>query len=324
MTTPLEQKKALVLGATGGIGSEVVRQLNNAGWHIHALKRGTHQTPENNNITWFQGDALNQADVETAAVGCQIILHGVNPPGYKNWGELVLPMLDNTITVAKKIGACIVLPGTVYNYGQNAFPSVNEASPQNPETKKGLIRVEMERRLQNFAMQGGRVIIVRAGDFFGPSAANSWFSQGLIKPNKPIKNISNPSTIHVGHQWAYLPDVAKTMVKLIEIRDTLDAFATFHMNGFWDEDGKQMAKAICRVVERHMGETPNISTFPWWLMHLIAPFNTTIKELIEMKYLWKQPVRMKNNKLLQLLGEEPSTPIDKAIEDTLIALNCLT
>ncbi|MDE8602000.1 NAD-dependent epimerase/dehydratase family protein [Marinomonas sp. RSW2] len=323
MNTPLKQKRALVLGATGGIGSEVVRQLNNAGWHIHALKRGANQTSESKNITWFKGDALNQADVETAAEGCQVILHGVNPLGYKSWGRLVLPMLDNTIAVAKKIGACIVLPGTVYNYGQDAFPLLNETSPQNPVTKKGHIRVEMERRLQVFSEHGGQVIIVRAGDFFGPSAVNNWFSQGLIKPNKPIKNISNPSTLNVGHQWAYLPDVATTMVKLIENRDTLDAFSTFHMNGFWDKDGEQMAKTIRRAVEIHMGETPNISAFPWRLMSCIAPFNETLKEIMKMRYLWQQPIRMNNTKLIQQLGKEPSTPIDKAVEDTLKALNCL-
>lgn len=323
MSTPSEQKKALILGATGGIGSEVARQLNNAGWHVNAVKRSAHQTPENQNITWFQGDALNQADVEAAAEGCQIILHGVNPAGYKNWETLVLPMLDNTIAVAKKISAAIVLPGTVYNYGSDAFPLLHETSPQNPVTKKGRIRVEMEQRLRDFAEQGGQVIIVRAGDFFGPSGANSWFSQGLIKPNKPIKTITNPSAISVGHQWAYLPDVAKIMLKLIETRDTLDSFSTFHMNGFWDQDGTQMAKAIRRVVQKNTGKTPKVSAFPWWLMPLIAPFNKTLREMMEMRYLWQQPIRMNNSKLIQALGEEPATPIDKAVEDTLKGFNCL-
>lgn len=315
--------KALILGATGGIGREVTHQLSKAGWLINALKRGAYHPTENDNITWFQGDALNQADVEAAAQGCCVILHGVNPPGYKHWEDLVLPMLNNTIAVAKKIGACIVLPGTVYNYGPDAFPLLNELSLQNPVTKKGQIRVEMERRLQDFSEQGGQVIIVRAGDFFGPNAANNWFSQGLIKPNKPVKNIKNPSTTNVGHQWAYLPDVAATMLKLIETRHTLDAFATFHMSGFWDQDGTQMAKAIRRVVEKHTRKAPNISVFPWWLMPLIAPFNETLREMMEMKYLWQQPIRMNNSKLLAQLGEEPTTPIDQAVENTLKGLGCL-
>ncbi len=59
----------------------------------------------------------------------------------------------------------MVLPGTIYNYGIDAFPVLTEESPQRPTTKKGAIRVEMERRLQTFAHNGGRVLIVRAGIF---------------------------------------------------------------------------------------------------------------------------------------------------------------
>lgn len=34
------QNRALVLGASGGIGSEVARQLQGAGWQVRALRRG--------------------------------------------------------------------------------------------------------------------------------------------------------------------------------------------------------------------------------------------------------------------------------------------
>ena len=39
-------------------------------------------------------------------------------------------MLDNTIAAANAQGATIVLPGTVYNYGPDAFPLLAETSPQ--------------------------------------------------------------------------------------------------------------------------------------------------------------------------------------------------
>jgi hypothetical protein len=52
---------------------------------------------------------------------------------------------------------------------------------------------------------------VRAGDFFGAGAANSWFSQGLIKPGKPVTAVNVPGDRGVGHQWSYLPDVARTI-----------------------------------------------------------------------------------------------------------------
>lgn len=38
-------------------------------------------------------------------------------------------MIDNTIAAALKEGATVVLPGTVYNFGPDAFPVLTEDSP---------------------------------------------------------------------------------------------------------------------------------------------------------------------------------------------------
>ncbi|STQ91960.1 NAD(P)H-binding protein [Iodobacter fluviatilis] len=317
-------KVALVLGATGGIGGEVACQLRDAGWEVRALKRGmTVQAELKDGIRWLCGDALNRDDVLEAARGCSAIVHAVNPPGYRNWGELVLPMLDNTIAAAISEHATIVLPGTIYNYGLDAFPLLAEDAPQHPPTRKGEIRVEMERRLQAATHQGARVIIVRAGDFFGPKVGNNWFSQGLIKPGKAVVAIAQPNDRGIGHQWSYLPDVARTMVGLLACRDKLPPFASFHMAGHWDADGTQMSAAICRVIEADGGLRPRLRRFPWWLIRLMSPFVETLRELLEMRYLWRYPVRMNNAYLMATLGGEPHTPLDEAVKATLIGLGCL-
>lgn len=316
--------KVLVLGATGGIGGEVARQLRDAGWEVRALRRAADQPLEQKDgITWVRGDALKREDVATAAKGCSVIVHAVNPPGYRRWSELVLPMLDNTIAAAAAEQATVVLPGTVYNYGPDAFALVTEESRQNPVTRKGAIRVEMERRLEAFAAAGGRALIVRAGDFFGPQAGNSWFSQGLVKPGRPVAKITYPGEPGVGHHWAYLPDAARTIVELLARRDSLEPFATFHMKGLWDHDGTQLTRAIQRVVARRTGVEPTVAAFPWWLIRLAAPFYTTFRELLEMRYLWRVPLRMDNARLTTVLGTEPHTPLDQAVETTLVGLGCL-
>jgi nucleoside-diphosphate-sugar epimerase len=316
--------KVLVLGATGGIGGEVARQLRDAGWDVQALRRGGREPVERSNgILWLRGDAMNRADVTAAARGCAVIVHAVNPPGYRRWSELVLPMLDNTIAAAGAERATIVLPGNVYNYGPDAFPVLTEDSPQHPLTRKGAIRVEMERRLQVFSRTGGRVLIVRAGDFFGPAAANNWLSQGLIKPGHAIVKITYPGQAGIGHQWAYLPDVARTVLQLLDRRESLAPFAAFHMQGHWDQDGRQFVHAIRRVVARHSGKEPAVSAFPWWLVRLLSPFVSTFREMLEMRYLWRVPGRVDNARLKTVLGHEPHTPIDEAIEVTLAGLGCL-
>ena len=86
------QRKALVLGATGGIGGEVARQLRDAGWQVQALRRAPGAVGQRDGIDWLRGDAMNRGDVMRAARGCSVIVHAVNPPGYRRWAELVLPM----------------------------------------------------------------------------------------------------------------------------------------------------------------------------------------------------------------------------------------
>jgi nucleoside-diphosphate-sugar epimerase len=298
--------------------------LRDAGWDVRALKRGAAQAVERRDgIQWLRGDALQAQDVMKAAAGCAVIVHAVNPPGYRRWSELVLPMLDNTIAAAQAHGATIVLPGTLYNYGPDTFPVLREDAPQHPRSRKGAIRVEMEQRLQQASGERVRVVIVRAGDYFGPGAGNTWFSQGLVKPGKPVKSISAPGQRGIGHLWSYLPDVARTMVELLARRDTLPAFANFHMQGHWDADGTQMNQAICRVVARRTGATPRVTAFPWWILPLAAPFITVFREMREMRYLWQHPLRMDNTQLLATLQHEPHTPLDEAVEATLTAMGNL-
>jgi len=310
----------LVLGATGGIGGEMARQLNAGGWHVRALARSAPAEVQDG-MDWRRGDAMKANDVLAAAQGCAVIVHAVNPPGYKRWQDLVLPMLDNTIAAAERTGATVVLPGNVYNYGEDAFPLITEDAMQRPASRKGAIRVIMEQRLQAFVERGGRVLIVRAGDFFGPRAGNNWFSQGLVKAGRPVMRVDNPGP-GVGHQWAYLPDVARTIVELLAMREKLEPFARFHFGGHWDADGHQMADAVRRAVVRNGGKTPRIARFPWWLVRLASPFVETFREMLEMRYLWQQPVRMDNSRLLSVLGHEPHTPLDDAVDATLAGIGC--
>ena len=231
-------RTALVLGATGGIGGQVAARLVAAGWRVRALHRNPSEAGrDGGRIEWLKGDAMSRQDVLAAAEGASIILHAVNPPGYRDWDKLVLPMLESSIAAASATGARIILPGTVYNFGPDAFPVLTEASPQNALTRKGKIRVEMERRLREGARSGLRSLVLRAGDYFGPKARNNWFSQGLVKPGRPVASITYPAARGTGHAWAYLPDVAEAMVKLIERDAELGPFEVFHFAGHFDADG---------------------------------------------------------------------------------------
>lgn len=313
----MTKRTALILGATGGIGGAMRQRLLGGGWHVKALTRKP--SPSLEGCEQLIGDALDPAAVLAAARDAEVIVHAVNPPGYRNWATLVLPMIDNTIRAAAATGARIVLPGTVYNFGPDAFPILDEEAPQHPQTRKGAIRAELEQRLRLAAeTSAAKVLIVRAGDYFGPGAANNWFGQAMVTAGARPRVIRLPGRRGVGHQWAYLPDVAETMARLLD-HPALPAFARFHMDGHWDPDGRQMAETTARV----LGDPAvPIRPLPWWQLRLAALAMTTPRELMEMRYLWDQPIRLCNARLVETLGAEPSTPLPAAIAATLDGLGC--
>ncbi|HEX5263157.1 MAG TPA: NAD-dependent epimerase/dehydratase family protein [Phenylobacterium sp.] len=321
MTTKASAPLALVIGATGGIGGAVADRLLAGGWRVRALHRdpeAARRSSGRTGLEWVKGDAMVEADVVAAAEGVSLVMHGANPPGYKNWAGLQLPMLKASIAAARATDARLIFPGTVYNFGPDAFPNLTEASPQNPRTRKGSIRVQMEQALARAADEGLRVLIVRAGDFFGPKPGNNWLSQGLLKPGRPIAAVSYPGPLAVPHAWAYLPDVAETMVRLAEQETTLGRFEVFHMRG-----QTLTGQALVEALEAAAGRKLSVSRLPWFAIRAMAPFNETMREMLEMRYLWEAPVLLDNRRLVARLGAEPHTPIEEALHVALAGLNAL-
>jgi nucleoside-diphosphate-sugar epimerase len=331
--TPL----VLVIGATGGIGGAVARELLGQGWRVRALSRQADMAQRVQaggascrglaGVEWVQGDAMQDSDMMRAAQGVDFIVHGANPPRYARWRELALPMLVNAIEAARASGARLILPGNVYNFGPDAGELVAEGSPQHPLTRKGAVRVEMEQRLREAAADARRPVrslVLRAGDFFGGHAPSSWFGTLLVKPGKPLRQVVYPGVPEVGHAWAYLPDVARTMVQLMALDKAepgrLAPCEVLHFGGHWLPRGIDMAEAIRRAAGQ-----PGLPIKPlfWPLMTALSPFVEVLREMREMRYLWQVPLQLDNRKLVSLLGAEPHTPLDDAIHATLVALGCL-
>jgi nucleoside-diphosphate-sugar epimerase len=317
-------RTALVIGATGGIGSEVAQALLRHGWHVRAVTRRADAAARDfaglGPVEWRAGDAMSEADIVAAARGARVILHAANPPGYRNWRGLALPMLANAVAAAQASGARLLLPGNIYNYGADAGAVIDERAPQHPATRKGKIRVEMEQMLQRAAHTGLRSLVVRAGDFFGPHGPSSWFSSAMVQPGKPVRFVIYPGRRSVGHTFAYLPDLAETIARLAAIEARLAPAETVHVAGHWLERGVELAEAIRRVAG--VPRAP-ILPLPAALLYLAAPFSPTLRETIEMRYLWRKPIRLDNRKLVALLGGEPHTPLDDAVRTSLAALGCL-
>jgi nucleoside-diphosphate-sugar epimerase len=322
MTTPTD-RTALVIGATGLFGLHAAEALIKYGWRVRALARDPAaaaaklgpRTP----IEWVKGDAMDTASVIAAAAGANLIVHAANPPRYRNWKGTVLPMAESAIAAAKASGARLVVPASVYNFAPDAGPAITEDAPQAPATRKGAIRVELERRLRAASDDGVRVLVLRAGDFFGPASpgALGWL---LLHGKDRVTSVFQPGPGDVGHAYAYLPDLAETMARLVDAEHRLARYEVFHFRGQWLAHNAEFGAAMRRVTRNP--RLP-VRAFPWIVVRLAAPFNETFRELLEMRYLWRRPIGLDNAKLVSFLGEEPATPLDQALAASLADMGLL-
>ena len=105
-----------------------------------------------------------------------------------------------------------------------------------------------------------QVVILRAGDFYGPGSEGDWYDQIIMREIKARK-ISLQGTPGVGHSWAYLPDLARAFEALASVRGTLGNFERFHFAGHHatpEEVGAAIAKASPVPLKTGM--------FPFWML----------------------------------------------------------
>lgn len=302
-------KTALVLGITGGFGGHVAEALAANGWRLRALVRDPARVPRRWQAAQvLTGDAARIEDVARAAEGVDVIVYGINAP-YPNWDRTVLPWLEVSAAIAEANRLTIVFPGNVYNYDPADGPVFDEHSPMRPVSHKGELRAAMEARLRLASERGARVLILRCGNFIGAHVSGSWLAH-LLRHSRRGYVLSTTGPRDLKHAWAYLPDVAQTVVALLARSESLPAFSVFHYRGceagFADIAGTVRAKT---------GERVRFRRFPWWLLRLAAPFSPWFRSLVEMRYLWEADIRLDETALTQALGAAaPRTPFGDALE----------
>src|SRR5262249_26473468 len=149
-----------------------------------------------------------------------------------------------------------------------------------PTTRKGRLRVEIEERLKAAADKGTRVLIVRAGDYFGPSVRNGLVDRifGNAARGKPMAVFGNTSA---PHQWAYVPDLARLTVDLMELPwrgdGALKPFETVHFAGHIAIRQSEFLRQVASAA----AHTGDVRVTPWWLMRLAGLVNPVVRELLE-------------------------------------------
>lgn len=282
-------RTALILGASGKIGSHAATAFTAAGWTVRLFNRKTD-------------------DMTQAAMGADVIVNGLNPAGYKDWETLVPAYTAQVIAAAKASGASVIIPGNIYNFGDQPG-TFDENTPQLATTRKGRVRIAMER---SYRAAGVRTIILRAGNFIDPHGNGDFMSMIALRAIRSGKltAIGTPDAVQA---YAYVPDWARAAVALASL-DDLPSFVDVPFPGH-AMTTLQMKAAF----ERLLGKPLKLAQFPWWLMTFAAPVWTLAYEMKEMRYLYSMPHQISGTRFHALLPDFKATPLKEVLRNSLPA-----
>lgn len=264
----------LILGGSGKIGSHAAESFWNAGWTVRHFNRATD-------------------DMTRAAKGCDVIVNGLNPAGYRNWAQTIPAITAQVIAAAKSSGATVIIPGNLYNYGNQ--PSVlDENTPHLATTRKGRIRIEMEAA---YRAAGVKTILLRAGNFIDPEGNGDIMSMFILRAiaKGKITHGGDPNALQA---YCYVPDWARAAVMLAEKRDALDTFADIPFPGH-----AFSAHELHRAIQEVSARPITLHAFPWWLMTVLGPFWPLAYEMREMRYLFAMSHRIGDTLFADLLPD---------------------
>ncbi len=307
----------LVLGATGGFGGAVTRELLRRGYPVRAVVRDVTRSrrvlPDHPDLTLVVGDAAD-ADTQSQAVqGCRVIVHGVSYP-YHRWVPAMERVTATVVAAARSVGATILFPGNVYGFGPQTAGRLAEDAPDRPTTRKGAVRVGLEAALRKATSDGrARALVVRAGDFYGPTVRN-----GLVDPI--FGNAARGRTMRAlgdldrAHQWAFAPDLARAAVDLLGVAGRLRPFDVVHFEGHVVSPHRELFQRVARLAGK---PRLRVRTVRFGTLKVAGLLKPVARELLELRYLFEQAVILEGSRLRQLLPGYVDTPLDEAIRLTL-------
>lgn len=310
----LSMKKALVLGATGGIGYALVRELVERGVEVVAFSRGKerlHALYQNESkVSIFSGDALVEKDVIEAADGVDVIFHAVSFP-YQEWKDKHPLCIEIIVRAAEMQQTKIALVDNIYAYGRQSKIEVIEDTKKEPHTKKGKIRLAMENRLKRSNVP---CLIVNMPDLYGPNAENTLLHETLknVVLNKSANFVGD---IKVAREFIFTLDGAKAMVELALREDT------YNQNWNIPSAHPITGEEIIEILRKEVGYKKSIRTVSKTMIRFIGLFQPFMREMVEMMYLTEDPVILSGKKYEAKIGPIPHTPYKKGIKETLNWMN---
>jgi nucleoside-diphosphate-sugar epimerase len=327
----MQQNSVLVLGANGRMGAAAVRAFANAGWRVIAQVRREVPNDFGAKVQTLAIPLDETARIADAAQGVRTVVYAINPI-YTEWEDKLLPLANLGMDIAARLDATFMLPGNVYNFGENMPSTLGAKTPEHPSTRKGELRCQLENAMRARCSTGLCCMVIRAGDFYG-AGSGSWMDQMVVKDIARGKLVY-PGPLNVPHAWAYLPDLGQAFVALASKLVKLDQeskdeavqkpgrFGAFCFAGH-TLTGEEFL-SILEVEARLLGLRPKKgfrrAAMPWGFIKAVGYVYPLWRELARMSYLWRVSHRLDGTSLEEFVGALQTTEPNLAIRGALTAL----
>lgn len=304
--------KHTILGAGGPLGKELARELLALQKPVRLVSR----TPINTSpgTEWVKADLSLREEVFAAIEGSEVAYLTVGFPyvtavWQQNWPIVMKHVTDACILH----GVRLVFFDNIYALSKEHLNPITESAPINPPSKKGAIRAEVLRILQDaIEKKGLNGLVARAADFITLDE-----NKGLIKPlvydrlkkGKKAQWICNANVVH---NFSYLPDLAKGAALL---GNTPEAFQQV-----WNlpTDASRITGADwIRLFAHRMHQQQEYSIVSAGMITFLGLFMPTMREMVEMLYQYSADYYFDSSKFNRYFNYTPKTP--QEIVDALLA-----
>lgn len=307
MTSNDHPELHVVLGATGGIGSAITRELVARGLPTRAVSRNGSSIE--GNAEAVAADVSDPEEARRAVEGASVVYHAAQP-AYHRWVQEFPAMNRSVMEAVGSVGARLVYTDNLYLYGPTADARTEETPPRATD-KKGVLRAKLASELLVAHERGElSVVIGRLPDYFGPGGLGSATGELFFDAAVRGKTVRWLGDLDSPHALAYLPDAGRAFVTLGTAEAALGR--VWHLPIVGSPTGRELAAATSRALGRQV----KVSATGKTMLRLVGLFDPAVRETAEMLYQWEQPFLVSDDAFQQVLGPQEPTPLDEAVAAT--------
>ena len=280
-------KQQIVVFGFGPVGRATTEALIRQGHPVRVAQRSKPTTLPSD-ATFESCDVLDAKAVRNAVVGASQIVVAIGFPYDRQvWRNSWPRAMANLVAACESSGARMVLVDNLYMYGPQRDP-LREDMTLTDYGAKPAVRAEVT-RIWIAASDAGKVraTTLRAPDFYGPGVAQSHLGDmafGALAKGKRAFLIAPPDT---PHDFAYVPDIARAIVTLLDAPD--DAFGqAWHVPCAPIQTPRQ----ILELGANALGVKLRITTLPLWPLPALGLVSPLMREVSEMSFQWDRPYQV--------------------------------